>query len=234
MTFCFFVGNKRSGTTLFNRALNLHPNFYSCHEADIINWILGTESKQDWVEGLDKTRELLGTKPDSQDSNTLIQVLETLRSLDPLNAYKQKILCYGDKKPVQHLEQSHIDFVNSVGGAKYIHLIRHPLSFLNSTVKLSERYDIRIWGEDCEEILEFWAKNVEKAEVLGKTVRLEDFVEKPEETLCETFSFLQLPEMTNLNVGYLKINKKDMSGNFNFKPKSKKVKSLAEKYGYEI
>jgi hypothetical protein len=236
MTFCFFVGNKRSGTTLFNKGLNLHPNFYAPHEADIVNWLLGTPVEEDWEEGLNRTKELLGNSPEKKDEKTLIDSLERLRSFDVASAYKTNILCYGDKKPAQHLQENHRSFAQRLGQVKYIQLVRHPLSFLKSVKKMSNLLDIGVWAPNYtdEEILDFWANKVTNAEKIALNVKLEDFVENPDETLQDTFEYLGLQRVPNLNTGVLRIKKENMSENELCKTVPKSVEILAEKYGYEL
>src|SRR5947209_8001096 len=44
----FLMGNKRSGTSLLVRLLNLHPEVFASHESDIL-WIL-FQARKEWPE----------------------------------------------------------------------------------------------------------------------------------------------------------------------------------------
>lgn len=242
MNFVFFVGNKRSGTTLLNRAINLHPNLYSAHEADIINWMFQSESPSDWTEGLERTNGLLGTPKEEPSINYMVQSLIELKDFEGPNAYKTEILYCGDKKPVQHLEEGHLNFLKDAP-VKYIHVVRNPVGFLLSSTRegFQERYDLNKWVDEPtdEKLLNFWAGQIRKVESLSLkkpvlTVRLEDFIASPHEELLKIFQYLDLPQATaDHNVQSLKIDPKraldlpklDLPEN---------IKELAIKYGYPV
>ncbi|MDH3285720.1 MAG: sulfotransferase, partial [Acidobacteriota bacterium] len=85
--------------------------------------------------------------------------------------------------------------------ARYIHLIRHPQGVLGSFEKAVRDWPFvpDYWKTSREELFESWAKHEEwvlqnKEEAPGRveTVRMEDLVVKPIETMERVFEFLGL------------------------------------------
>ena len=231
----FFIGNKRSGTTILAKKINLHPDIYITHETDII-WILYNLYNGIKFEYYSK----------DEPHSTLVtlekckKILDNYQSMTPLECYEkcqyhlmengtqwikptEKVpVLLGDKKPNQQSEV----FVNDwtydyFPNTKYIHIVRHPFDFLNSIPRLLPKYDLglRYGSSKCKDpniILETWAdfedlvlKEKEKKRFPICTVRFEDFCDNPAEQLSKIWSFTGLSVPMKLNE---KIKEKDRFG----------------------
>lgn len=234
MNMLFFVGNKRCGTTLVNNLLNLHKNIYIPHEADIINWALGTCSEEDGVDGLEKTKTLLGEPPAQPDRNSVLSALFNLKQKDPI-AKEKEICTTGDKKPIQHLKDPVRSFVEKeFPSAKYIHVIRHPFGFLNSVNSLEARFASKIFPTKLSdyELLEKWAERVNEASKFAKTIRCEDVVFETNKTMKDLMEWLGLEWSgftDRIQISIHRFNKHKKIENV-----PDIVKTICKKYDYRI
>lgn len=107
----------------------------------------------------------------------------------------------GDKKPTQQSDPAIFKWTekNFIDPKpKYIHLIRHPNDFLESTLHFGRMKNI--YGDTNNEIMEFWVKKQQDTLKLIKdiperviTVKYEDVCESPIEELHRIYNFLDLP-----------------------------------------
>lgn len=164
----FFVGNKRSGTSLLVRLLNLHPHIFVSHESDIV-WILYqyhngmaiTRYPEDGALGMNYTLQHFAhlLSPDKTPYDNYLGVqLELMRHgsdwLPPMA--KQGLSWVGDKKPVQQNNPEVLAFIaRHFPDTRYLHLVRNPFHFLNSFRKMNPGRD----DFTDEWILNFWARN---------------------------------------------------------------------------
>jgi len=218
----FFIGNKRSGTTILAKTLNIHPNIHITHESDII-WIL-----YNLYNGIE-----FEYYPKDEPHSTVV-TLETCRNImdhykemTPLGCYERcqhhlmaqgtkwmpstekKPLILGDKKPNQQSEPLVNDWLHKhFPNTRYVHIVRHPFDFLNSVPRLPKEFDLglRYGSSKCEDpykILEAWAyfedlaiREKEKGRFPVHTVRFEDFCHSPAQNLKKIWRFtgLEIPE----------------------------------------
>lgn len=182
----FFIGNKRSGTSLIVRLLNLHKEVFVSHEADLA-WILyqaehGIPDEYSCYE-LDVCYSMRATL--AAHGNFIAKRLaahllldnpnrirdtffETERRLARLGSgvqmpySKKATLLLGDKKPVQQCDPVMREFMYRVfPDAKYIHMIRHPYAVVFSKiVYMREKSPVpHFWEEDFASLLNRWAKH---------------------------------------------------------------------------
>src|SRR3954469_6301054 len=111
----FFMGNKRSGTSLLVKLLNLHPEIATTHEADIV-WIL-YQMQQGWPgqfecypwdgpTGMKRTLQTCGTllrtcALNGSRPGDVFQLVEEQLSSQDKPEQKSVHKWIGDKKPVQ-------------------------------------------------------------------------------------------------------------------------------------
>lgn len=127
----FTVGTKRSGTSLFSRLINQHPQIYITHESDLI-WILYQHQQNqipqpyayDIPGGMNATLEKIQPlKPNSSIpelfyENTLklltygSTIQNTYNKIQPPKN-PQDIKYLGDKKPVQHSDPQIRKFIQT-------------------------------------------------------------------------------------------------------------------------
>lgn len=182
----FIMGNKRSGSTLLVKLLNLHPNIFLTDESDIV-WILyqirsGEPSQYkcylwDDPEGMKATlrkcehilQPYLGTALEKEIIARLFFRIEKylmhvgLRGQQPY--HKMDLAWIGDKKPVQHSDPKLRSFVYSCfPDARHIHIVRNPRAVVASMVRASREWrglGPQYWASSPEELLERWAVHEE-------------------------------------------------------------------------
>ena len=192
----FLIGNKRSGTSLVVRLLNLHPRIFVTHESDVI-WLL-YQARNSWPEefkcypwdgplGLANTIKACKSiiKRASRDSNgftpadlfTQIQ-LKRLKAPTPFHRWRRKnrLSWLGDKKPVQQCDPEIRPFMQkNFQNARYIHIVRNPWAAVGSMIHAAHNWKSGIpeyWHQGPQEILarwtiqEQWAIDAEKIDGL--------------------------------------------------------------------
>jgi hypothetical protein len=181
----FFVGNKRSGTTLLVNMLNEHPAICVTHESDVA-WILyqarsGIPAEfecfpWDAPRGMNAVigafrdfLEILSSPPEPSEIAAAFdciqrRVIEEGTSVHvPLKATSR--LCWiGDKKPVQHAFPDINAFIrNCFPQARFIHLIRHPQAVVASHLEAARTWPIvpAFWKGSAVEVLSRWCTHEE-------------------------------------------------------------------------
>lgn len=176
----FFLGNKRSGTSLMVELLNLHPRVFVTHESDIM-WILFQWKDRrsadyacyrwDGPRGMEATlavcRSMIesnlreAARPEAL-ARTFYDVqchLMRHRSRRQRTYDKSDLSWIGDKKPVQHADPQIHSFCHALfPEARYLHLVRHPKSVASSMERASRSWDVTpsYWKEGTDAILERW------------------------------------------------------------------------------
>lgn len=202
----FFVGNKRSGTSLLVRRLNRHSKIFVSHESDIL-WLLWhwhnkkklKDYKYDTPQDKHHTMELLG-KICGRDvheafHNSLQKIMEKGTRWTKPEPSKCPVW-WGDKKPNQQLDPMIVDFTdNHFPTATYIHMVRHPMDFIRS-VK-GQHKKLACFGTKKKDILEFWV-SVEQQVIEFKknhkvlTILYKDLCCNQEEVMGGIFTELKL------------------------------------------
>jgi Sulfotransferase family len=177
----FIMGNKRCGTSLLVKLLNLHPNLFVTHESDII-WILYQAKKSNPSEfktypwdgplGMQATltacRSILHSCLDTLSqkggvARAFFSVQEHLmRYGSPVqqSCKKSNLAWIGDKKPVQHGDPRLRGFIGThFPNAHFLHIVRHPRSVVFSMIRAAKTWQQgvpRYWRGTSQEILERW------------------------------------------------------------------------------
>lgn len=218
----FFMGNKRSGTSLLVKLLNLHPEIFTTHESDIV-WILfqmqngwpGKFKCHSWDGplGMNRTLELceeqLRSAPDltapGKVFETFLKVEAKLMQCPPDNteANRRKVPKWiGDKKPVQQCDPEIRPFMRRhFPKARYLHSVRNPRAVVASKLEAAKNWPVvpEFWKRGPDEILERWAVHEQwvlqakaSEEVPILTIKFEELCENPVEGMEEIFNFLDL------------------------------------------
>lgn len=250
----FFIGNKRSGTTILAEKICLHPDIYITHETDII-WILyslyngiefsyySKDEPHSTIVTLEKCKAILDNheKMTPQECFTQCQTHLMRQGTQWRNPTDKTVCVLGDKKPNQQSEPPVADWVyRHFPHTKYIHIVRHPFDFLNSIPRLLPKYDLgaRYGSSKCQDpvkILETWAyfENIvithkEKGDLLIHTLRFEDFCIQPAQSLEKIWQFtgLDIPEALQKKI--------DNNDDFGILPKGLHKDSRGSRYSGEI
>ena len=217
----FFLGNKRSGTSVLAGTLNMHPEMQVTHESDII-WILYNlyQGKDFRYYPRDEPHSAVLTR------HYCKEILSRYQTMSPLDCFLEcqlhlirrgtkyerrtdKIpVVFGDKKPNPHVEPEIIEWLQEFfPDARYLHIVRHPYDFLTSVPRQLPAHDMGLrWGSgkcrDPRKILAGWTRFEElvvQAEAKYRfplhTVRFEDMCDAPGEVFSNIWKFsgLQIP-----------------------------------------
>jgi hypothetical protein len=216
----FFIGNKRSGTSLLVKLLNLHPDIFITPESDII-WIL-YQAQQGWPKefrtypwdgpvGMWRTLETAASVFESARTSAggcmsvrqmfdLVQ--EHLRlALDP-EAHSKAPVWIGDKKPVQHCDPELRPFIQQhFPDARYLHIIRNPNAVVASKQNAAKHFKSppSYWHESPAAILKRWAIHEEwvlqareSKSIPLLSLKFEELCQEPVEQMRQVFNFLGL------------------------------------------
>ncbi len=209
----FIIGNKRSGTSLLVRMLNLHPQVFVSHESDIV-WILhlfhqGRPYRAhpwDSDRGMRSTLRTCGhlLRRDQSPQQNLIAVQQHLMEQgSPWLSPQQKtdLLWMGDKKPFQHTDPELLAFIHQhFADAHFLHIVRHPFAVAMSSSRFNETADGDFWlGLSPQEKVERWIFHEQAVLKLREampdrvhSLRYEDLCRQTEGELAGVFHFLQL------------------------------------------
>lgn len=214
----FFVGNKRSGTTIVDQFLNYHPNIGVTYESDLV-WILyqikyGNELKPYPLDGpkgfyssVEACRHLLPKSSDFDIADVFFRCTrELLKNGSPMQrtTYNDKdgAIWLGDKKPVQNCDPKVVDFIETnFKKPRYIHLVRHPIEVVASIEKLVARGSPvpECWQQPKDVLLARWFEYEQWVarlhECVGDrllSVRFEDLLSDPCRVMVSVFDHLSL------------------------------------------
>ncbi|MBM3860746.1 MAG: sulfotransferase [Verrucomicrobia bacterium] len=209
----FIIGNKRSGTSLLVRLLNLHPQVFVAHEADIV-WILHQFQQSqsyrahpwDSDRGMRYTLEIAGhllRRDRSPRENFTAAQLHLMEQGNPWLPPQQKtdLRWMGDKKPFQHTDPELLAFIHQhFPDAHFLHIVRHPFAVAESSSRFNETADGDFWvGLSLEDKVERWTFHEQAVLKLHQAIpdrihslRYEDLCRQTEEELAGVFRFLQL------------------------------------------
>jgi Sulfotransferase family len=209
----FIVGNKRSGSTLLMRLLNLHPQIFISNESDIIwilfNYVNNHKLKaypEDSPGGMDRSIKAAGkllSKKKSPLENYLVFQKSLLKSgfLRQEPSQKTNLRYIGDQKPYQHGDPDLVPFILDIfPKAKFLHLIRHPFEVIRSSQEFLDGTGGYIWkGMNSDMIFDKWARH-EKNVILSRkkfglniqTIFYQDLIDSTEKSMVKIFDFLEL------------------------------------------
>jgi hypothetical protein len=215
----FFLGIVRSGSTFVGDLLTKNnSNVYITHESDII-WILynlyelktpvDDIEKYQWdsLQAMGDTLKRCKHELKKWKDHTPTELYEICQRLimNSGTSWQRLVrgdtIYLGDKKPTQQSDPAIFKWTeeNIIDPKpKYIHLIRHPNDFLESTLHFGKT--VKLWGDTNNEIMEFWVKKQQETLELTKdiperaiTVKYETICEFPKVDLEKIYKFLGVP-----------------------------------------
>lgn len=205
----FFVGNKRSGTTLMCYLLNSHPKIYMGFEADILWYLYSGATCPFPYDDLGGFRRAYGrgmieemgiyreSKANVRDSDEIWRrfcrgLFHMMRVGCPgvYDSFPEKevgmLEWLGDKKPAQCTFPLMRPWVEeNFPAARYVHLVRHPQHCISSMSCLgrkgyrNDEEDFLGWSESVEKVTELWCMFEELA------LEIPDRIFLRYEDLCE-------------------------------------------------
>lgn len=212
----FIIGNPRSGTTLFRLMLNKHSKICVPPEAGFLVWLykefkdetfntnydyfikrlMSTNKIETWKLDYKELQGYLNTKKPSTFQDTM----DCVYSFYASNVLKKDVSLYGDKN---NYYLNHIDSIALLyQNAKFVHIIRDGRSVAASykgvmKQKIASKYAPKLPTEINDIALD-WITNINNIEQsFGKlgndkqiTIRYEDLVLEPENTLIKVCAFL--------------------------------------------
>jgi len=251
----FIVGNKRSGTSLLVRLLNLHPRIFVSHESDIV-WILYQFHERKpfephpWDSGrgmgitLSTCRSLLSLDRTPLENFYAVQTA-MMRAGNPwLPALRKDELDWiGDKKPFQHGDPRLVDFILlNLPRARFIHLVRHPFQVVASVRRFNRTANGDFWKElSGEEQIERWLFHEERVLDLKRRVgeqlidvRYEDLCKKPAEEMARLLTFLEVDQLPPQSADDIKRQTLPPRRRAPAITCSDRSRAVAELYGYSL
>lgn len=211
MRHLFFVGNKRSGTTLLTRLLNVHPNVFILQETDV-PWILFQMQRvcqlqaYAWDDGFLMRKSFLayGDMLDSTDpEGSLLKVAQHVsqhgghpgHSQPPVGRRDLQVI--GDKKPYTYADPAvHRWLKDTFKEAMFVHVYRHPWASISS---MHETGLIAWWRRPIPEVIKGWVQHEQRAlEAADISIRYEDLCQDPVEYLNRIYSLLLLDRLSSV------------------------------------
>jgi acyl transferase domain-containing protein/acyl-CoA synthetase (AMP-forming)/AMP-acid ligase II/predicted alpha/beta-fold hydrolase len=207
----FILSSPRSGSTLLRVMLAGHPNLVSPPELHLLPFETMQERQAELEQshlGEGLIRTLMELKDlDAEASQFLInQWIEDNLSIAQLYQILQELAgdrLLIDKSPTYGISKKILDRAEAIfSQAKYIHLVRHPYSVIESFARMrmdkllslnnSNPYKIgeSIWHQTNQNILDF-INQVDSQRVCQ--IHYEDLVTQPQEIMAEICQFLAIP-----------------------------------------
>lgn len=217
----FIIGNPRSGTTLLRLMLTTHPKVIIPPECSFLTWLYPKYEKYNQHSLTLRAREqilsdiIASKKFDTWKLNSadLMEFFyhSNISSYNEFcslvyefyrDKYKKNAVLIGDKNNI-HLE--HIKTLASMSSkSKFLHIIRDGRDVACSYRKVMKKnYDTNLaptLPTDIAEMIEQWVSNINIIELSlskldasrVKTIRFEDLVQKPQDTLEGVCMFLDI------------------------------------------
>lgn len=193
----FIVGCGRSGTTLLKSILSAHPVIYVCPETFFFRSIRPrlkncpdtpeAVASAWWLADAGLTPKTLKPLIDARLKQNMAPDCATIAGILDFHASKHPGKIIGEKTPdhVNHLDAIHHCFPK----AKIVQIVRDPRAVLASYRK------VKVGSNAVADIATEWVRTSTTLEVWRTrpdflSIRYEDLVTKPEETLREICSFL--------------------------------------------
>ena len=225
----FFIGSKRSGTSLLVRILNRHPRIFVTHESDLI-WILYNKAcgkpaqpyfwdgEAGWRATMAACGSLFAQKWAALSATHTISDLffEMTRHLmrngsevqDP-HPNKTDLLWMGDKKPRQCGDPYVFSFIEKhFSRPRYLHLVRHPRAHISSSLRFFKE-QAGFYQSRPDVLAETWVMDQRHAEAVKEsvpervhTILYEDLCREPIDRVASCLAFLGL-DMTEEMEAYL-------------------------------
>ncbi|MGF1589286.1 MAG: hybrid fatty acyl-AMP ligase/type I polyketide synthase [Pleurocapsa sp.] len=206
----FILSSPRSGSTLLRVMLAGHSSLFSPPELHLLPFDSMAQREQELGisqlgEGLKRAFMALKSINAAQ-SQALIEEL-TAKNASVAEVYHQLQQLAGDrlvvdKSPTYASNRKTLERAETIfKGAKYIHLVRHPYSVIESFARMrmdklvggnSDPYQLAelIWRDSNQNILDF-AQEIDPERY--HLIYYEDLVSKPQEVLTDICNFLEIP-----------------------------------------
>ena len=207
----FILSSPRSGSTLLRVMLAGHPDLASPPELHLLPF--DTMSQRETELGISQLgeglkRALMALKGISADQSQKLvaELIENNASITEVYQLLQQLAgdrLLVDKSPTYASNRDTLDKAETIfASAKYIHLVRHPYSVIESFTRMRmdkllgtgesdpERLAEQIWRESNQNILDF-AQDINPERY--HLVYYEDLVSKPHEVLTGICDFLEIP-----------------------------------------
>lgn len=215
----FIIGNPRSGTTLLRLMLNKHTKMSVPPEAGFLAWlyddykdfIFTKEQVEKFVKALSQTTKMEHWNLDYDALKIFIMSErpdDFSKLMDSVYLYYSKynllkeVEIYGDKN---NFYLNKIDLLSNLyNDAKFIHIIRDGRSVAVSYKDLNKRNMTSEYAPDLpnkiETIAKEWMDNIQMINtsfeklnpILHHTIRFEDLISEPEESLQNICNFLDI------------------------------------------
>lgn len=257
----FFIGQRKSGTTIFVRAFNRNPEVFCAFERNIM-WLLYVMSRDggvyDFFTGhpVDDRGKLwwtLGHYPekflfmerDGITQEKMRQVFFDITWAWAKEYWSRKDtpapLWIGEKNPEEACVPEVAEFTRELfPEAKYLHVVRHPYATVGSQMRATRRLPVPPppgWVGSRTDVIRNWVKVEQQVLAIKEwadvlTVRYEDFTADPPGELGRVAEFLGVREWSKQQLGGLV--KPHGNDKYDHKPsRVKGLKALMEMYGYE-
>lgn len=215
----FIIGNPRSGTTLLRLMLNKHTKMSVPPEAGFLTWLhegykdftFNEKIVDNFVEALSNTTKIEHWNLDFDSLRDFIMFEKPdnfSKLMDCVYVYYSKcnlskdVEIYGDKN---NFYLNKIDLLSKLyNGAKFIHIIRDGRSVAVSYKDLNKKNMISEYAPnlpyEIETIAKEWTENIQMINtsfeklnpIMHHTIRFEDLISKPEESLQDICKFLNI------------------------------------------
>ena len=213
-----FVGNRRSGTSMFTMILNEHHDLFVSLEADAL-WHIYTSGSltvapddaavhPDWFQSRRITNvdaylpwsELTGT-PQERFFQDITHIRQNgVYGIQDAYPEKRDLVYLGEKKPGVTTEPELRPWLDAeFPEARFLHLVRNPLHSIGSMARLN-------WAEgDIEYLTQYWVRLEDQAAKFDSLlVRFEDLTTDPFGELARIAEYLGLdPKAANNNADSL-------------------------------
>lgn len=204
----FFIGNKRSGTTLLMNLLNFNPHICISNESDLA-WILYLKHKgallrpfeEDSPKGFNLTMKEFPSLFEESESveDNFIRITKSLAGCSG----KSDLEVVGDQKMFQHTNEQVLEFILKEFPEPYfVHIYRYPSDVIRSQKNFGKEtgaldYD-NIWkGKSEEELLKEWVKYENRVSRIKKMdgvkvfdLQYDELIENPVRELEKLTRFL--------------------------------------------
>jgi pimeloyl-ACP methyl ester carboxylesterase/NAD(P)-dependent dehydrogenase (short-subunit alcohol dehydrogenase family)/aryl carrier-like protein len=207
----FVLSSPRAGSTLFRVMLAGHPNLCSPPELHLLPFDTIAQREKELAlshlgEGLPRAfMELKGI--DAQEAQNLVtDLVQQNNSIYEVYAMLQELAgkrLLVDKSPTYAFHRETLERAEALfTGAKYIHLVRHPYSVIESFCRMrmdklvgsgeENPYELAeaIWIKSNQNILDFFEK-IDRDRT--QLIRYEDLVKEPAQVTEKLCKFLEIP-----------------------------------------
>ena len=258
----FFVGSRRSGTTLVCHIVNYHPKLYTPFERYIM-WILHCIKTTNGVisrpscgalapmlitleqSGKAFLHYLQSDRGSAAACTAFFAAIHSCRMRRGTGKWRNDLVAIGEKNPPEYASPEMQEFIlGALLEARFIHIVRHPAAVIGSKMHYASRRatdgrrDVPlVWKVALEANYRTWIQIeqwVLKIDAPVLTIRYEDLIANPVDEAHELYEFLGVSSTDYID-RRIKHNVKE-SGNSKYDLSVIDIDGLPEMmdlYGYE-